>query len=193
MMAKLNPRKERKIDKTHLLLLSDRQNVGEDTVELLCCGRLEEVFEQGEQRSLNRLLFIRQRAAIFLHTVTKDVSELIHQLPSYEQTKSWLKGKIQIVLIFILSIVDVKGSPVVRADGIQNVLDPILPLHALLAFVYHSRQVLHVGFGRKRTLLSSSFSLTFRNVTPICKVVSKKCINLHFQPQFHFYSLDFEH
>ena len=32
---------------------------------------------------------------------------------------------------------DVKGSPVVCANSIQNVLDPILPLHALLAFVYH--------------------------------------------------------
>lgn len=66
-----------------------------------------------------------------------------------------------------LNVVDVKCSPVVRANGIQNILDPILPLHALLAFVYHRRQVLHMGFGRKRILLSSPFSLTFRNVKPI--------------------------
>lgn len=71
-----------------------------------------------------------------------------------------------------------KYSPVVCANGIQNILDPILPLHALLAFVYHRRQVLHMGFGRKRTPLSSPFSLTFRNVKPILKVLPKKCINL---------------
>lgn len=63
----------------------------------------------------------------------------------------------------------VKGSPVKRADGIQNILDSILPLHALLAFVYHRCQVLHVGFGgkKKKEYLLFSFSLTFRNVKPL--------------------------
>lgn len=90
------------MDKTNLLLLSDRQNVGEDTVELLWCRRLEEVFEHGEQRSLNRLLFIRQRAAIFLHTVSKDVNELIHQLPSYERTTLNYFFKLSLYLLYLL-------------------------------------------------------------------------------------------
>lgn len=41
-------------------------------------------------------------------------------------------------------------SPVERPNGIQNVLNPILPLHALLAFVYYRRQVLHMGFGKEK-------------------------------------------
>lgn len=42
------------------------------------------------------------------------------------------------------------GLPVVRADGVQDVLDAVLPLHSLLAFVYHGGQVLHVGFEREK-------------------------------------------
>lgn len=47
-------------------------------------------------------------------------------------------------------MVDVKGSPVVCPNCIQNVLDAILSLHPLLAFVYHRRQVLHMGFWKKK-------------------------------------------
>lgn len=70
------------------------------------------------------------------------------------------------------------GLPVVQANGIQDILDPILPLHALFAFVYHRRQVLQMCFPRKRIPLSSPPSLTFRNVKPTWKVVPKKCIHL---------------
>lgn len=54
---------------TYLPLLSHSEDVAEDTVELLLCGRLEKVFQQAEERRLNRLFLVRQRAAIFLHTV----------------------------------------------------------------------------------------------------------------------------
>lgn len=33
--------------------------------------------------------------------------------------------------------VKLAGLPVVRADGVQDVLHAVLPLHTLLAFVYH--------------------------------------------------------
>lgn len=59
----------RKVSKLYLALLSDSENVAENTVELLLCGRLEKVFQQVEKRRLDCLFFIRQRAPIFLHTV----------------------------------------------------------------------------------------------------------------------------
>lgn len=60
--------------------------------------------------------------------------------------------------------------PVVGANGIQNILDTILPLHSLLGFVNHRWQVLQMGFKRKKsTRLSSPFRLTFRNAKPIWK------------------------
>lgn len=74
--------------------------------------------------------------------------------------------------------VHVRVSPVVWANSIQNILDPVLPLHALLSLVYHRRQVLHMSFGRKRRLLSPPFSLTFRNVRSICTLLLKKCLHL---------------
>lgn len=55
--------------KPYLALLSDSQDVAENAVQLLLCGRLEKVFQQAEKRRLNCLFFIRQRAAVFLHTV----------------------------------------------------------------------------------------------------------------------------
>lgn len=57
------------------MFLSYSQNIGEDAVKLLWCRRLEEVLQQREQGGLDRLLLIRQRAAIFLHTTTKDRGE----------------------------------------------------------------------------------------------------------------------
>lgn len=75
-------------------------------------------------------------------------------------------------------VVNVKGSPVECANGIQYVLDAVLPLHALLAFVYHGGQVLHMGFGRKTTKHLCHPSPTFGNVKPICDAVLKRCISL---------------
>ena len=52
----------------YLLFLSHGECVGQDTVELLWAGRPEqEIPQQGEQRDLDRLLLIRQAAAVFLH------------------------------------------------------------------------------------------------------------------------------
>lgn len=65
---------ERVWQKTDLLLFSCSQNISQDAVELFWCRRLEEVFQQGKQRGLNRLFFIRKSAAIFLHTMDKNNS-----------------------------------------------------------------------------------------------------------------------
>lgn len=60
--------------------------------------------------------------------------------------------------------------PVVGANGVQNILDTVLPLHALLGFINHGWQVLQMGFKRKKnTHLSSPFRLAFRNAKSIRK------------------------
>lgn len=66
-------RGERKV-RGHLPLLPDTQDVGEDTVQLLGAGRLEEVLEQSKQRRLDGLLLIAQGAAVLLHTGAADVA-----------------------------------------------------------------------------------------------------------------------
>lgn len=88
--------------------------------------------------------------------------------------------------------VDVKGSPVVCADGIQNVLDPILPLQSLLAFVYHRCQVLHVGFGGKRKTFVISLQVdiykcqtNMRGYIEEVHQFTKKGIEVQLQAQIH--------
>lgn len=68
--------------------------------------------------------------------------------------------------------------PVVGANGIQNILDTILPLHPLLGFVNHGWQVLQMGFTRKKghvCHLPSGWHLEMPRQYE--KVASYKCIH----------------
>lgn len=74
MDARRRKKEGQEIRRRYLPLLPYTQDVGEDTVQLLGAGRLEEVFEQSKQRRLDGLLLIAQGAAVLLHTGATDTA-----------------------------------------------------------------------------------------------------------------------